>query len=143
MSHVSTIELEINDLEALKKACVSLGFEFRENQKEYAWYGRHMGDYPIPEGMTKEDLGKCQHAIRVPGAKYEVGVISGQKPGTHQLIWDFWGSGGLVPKIGKRAEVLKRAYAEHRVRRAVSRQRGARVVSRNEKDDRIVIKVSI
>ncbi len=33
MSHVSKIELEIKDLEALKAACQRLGVKFREGQK--------------------------------------------------------------------------------------------------------------
>ncbi len=36
MSHVSKIELEIKDLEALKAACQRLGFKFREGQKQLA-----------------------------------------------------------------------------------------------------------
>lgn len=37
MSHVSQIELEINDLSILKQACQRLGLEFCENQTTYKW----------------------------------------------------------------------------------------------------------
>lgn len=33
MSHISKIELVVNDLAALKEACQNLGFEFREGQR--------------------------------------------------------------------------------------------------------------
>ena len=57
MSHVTVIAVELKDLDALKAVCAALGLEFRENQKTYRWYGRHVGDFPIPEGLTKADLG--------------------------------------------------------------------------------------
>ena len=80
MSHISKIELVIKDLEALKTACKRMGFEFREGQKTYQWYGRWVGDSPMPEGVTEEELGKCNHAIHVPGAKYEIGLSVKEMP---------------------------------------------------------------
>ena len=108
MSHVATIELEINDLCSLKKACERLGFTFMEGQRTYRWYGEWVGDHPLPEGFTQEDLGKCDHAIRVPGALYEVGVVN--RGGKYVLLWDFWQDGGLQQKLGKNAGLLKQAY---------------------------------
>ena len=67
MSHVTVIAVELKDLDALKAVCAALGLEFRENQTTYRWYGRHVGDFPIPEGLTKADLGRCDHAIAVKG----------------------------------------------------------------------------
>ena len=76
LSHISKIELEIKDLEALKKACNHLGFQFRENQKHYLWYGKWVGTQPLPEGITEEnELGKCDHAVHIPSASFEVGVV--------------------------------------------------------------------
>ena len=90
MSHVTTIATEIRDLQALRDACKALGVEWREGQREYAWYGKHAGDYPIPDGMTKEQLGHCDHAIRVPGVRYEIGVV---KTATgYTLAYDFYGN---------------------------------------------------
>ncbi len=66
MSHISKIELEIKDLEALKQACERLGFHFMENQKRYIWYGKWISQEPLPEGITEEQLGHCTHAIHVP-----------------------------------------------------------------------------
>lgn len=109
MSHIAKIEIEINDLSALKAACVRLGLEFICDQRTYAWFGEHIGDYPIPEGFTVDDMGKCDHAIRVPGAAYEIGVIKRDRQ--WMLVWDFWRSGGLERVLGKSAGKLKQAYA--------------------------------
>ncbi len=121
MSHISKIELEITDLDALKTACRSMGFEFMENQTTYRWFGRWVGDTPLPEELQIEDLGKCTHAIRVPNAAYEVGVI--QNGSRYHLLWDYWDGGGLEQQIGKNACKLKQAYTLERIRKE-SRQKG-------------------
>jgi hypothetical protein len=120
MSHVAKIELEITDLDALKAACQRLGLEFRCGQVVYAWYGEYMADYPLPEGLTAKDLGKCDHAIRVPGASYEIGVL--KRNGKYHLLWDFWSEGGLQCILGKNAGRLRQAYAIERTRREALRK---------------------
>jgi hypothetical protein len=115
MSHVAKIEVEINDLDALKAACHSLGLEFVNDQKTFAWYGRHVGDYPVPEGFTLEEMGRCDHAIRVPNAQYEIGVV--KRRGKYTLLWDFYHAGGLETVLGKGAGKLKQAYALERVKK--------------------------
>lgn len=115
MSHVATIDLHIKDLEALKLACREIGLEFKEGQKTYRWYGRHVGDYALPEGTTANDLGKCSHAISVAGnaRAYEVGVCerTDGKPG-YRLLWDFYlGGFGLEKIVGRNAGLLKQQYA--------------------------------
>jgi hypothetical protein len=115
MSHVAKIEIEIRDIDALKLACDQLGLELMAGRRHFAWYGEHVGDYPIPEGFTAEDMGKCDHAIRVPGARYEVGVI--KRNGKYLLLWDFYSRGGLEQVLGKGACRLKQAYSVERVRR--------------------------
>jgi len=121
MSHISKIELEINDLEALKTACTIMGFNFMENQKTYKWYGRWVGDSPLPEGVKIEDLGKCTHAIHVPGAKYEIGIR--QKGSKFHLIYDYWYDGKLEKHIGKDACKIKQTYTLARIRKE-ARQKG-------------------
>lgn len=128
MSHISKIELVIHSLGDLKEACRQLGFEFVENQKSFKWYGRWVGDTPLPEGLNIEDIGKCNHAVRVPGSAYEVGVI---RRGDHYiLLWDYYFDGGLMEKIGPNAGRLKQAYTVARVRREV-RQKGYRIREKN------------
>lgn len=114
MSHVTTINpSEKYDLPALKQMCKNQGWEFRENQSWFAWYGRHVGDYPLPEGFKKEDMGKCSHAIRIPGCKYEVGVV--RKGNDFMLMYDFFSPGGLKAALcsspeDTQAGLLKQAY---------------------------------
>jgi len=115
MSHISRIELDIKDLQSLKEACKRLGFEFRKNQQSYLWYGRWVGDSPLPEGITEEQLGKCDHAIKVPGAQYEVGVV--RKGQSFILLYDEWVKGGLKTKLGVNAGLLKQAYTIETLRK--------------------------
>lgn len=120
MSHITQIQVEVRDLAALKAACTRLGWEWREGQTRYKWYGRWVGDTALPEGVRMEDLGKCTHAIRVPGASYEVGVL--QQGDRYSLLYDFYGPGGLESKLGPNAEVLVQAYAVEAARAEAQRQ---------------------
>ena len=115
MSHISRIELEIKDLQSLKEACKRLGFEFCDNQQSYQWYGRWVGDSPLPEGITEDQLGRCDHAIKVPGAQYEVGVV--RKGQSYILLYDEWIKGGLKAKLGVNAGLLKQAYTIETLRK--------------------------
>jgi len=114
MSHVTTIDAkEFYDLPSLKRMCKNEGWEFRENQQTFAWFGRHVGDYPLPEGFKVSDMGKCDHAISIPGCKYEIGVVS--KDNKWKLIYDFWPSGGLKARLcssreDTQAGLLKQSY---------------------------------
>jgi hypothetical protein len=110
LSHISRIELEIKDLEDLKRACSRLGVDFIGNQKTFHWYGG-----------TKE----CECAIRIPGATYEIGVV--RESNRFALVWDSYRAGGLEAKFGKNAGLLKQAYAVERVRREAT-LKGYRVV---------------
>lgn len=115
MSHVVKIKTTIKSLSALKKAAKRCGLRFRENQTSYKWYGRFVGDSPMPEGFCWTDerghrvgtgphvLGRCDHALSVEGKPnaYEVGVYSTGKPGEYGIIWDWWKGGyGLQDRIG-------------------------------------------
>lgn len=114
MSHVSAIDVDIQDLDALGAAAEHLGLELVLDQETYRWYGTHVGDWPLPAGFTKADMGRCQHAIRIPGNSraYEVGVVRRRdgRPG-FQLIYDWFGGGnGLEKVIGKMALKLRHEY---------------------------------
>ncbi|WP_243367348.1 DUF1257 domain-containing protein [Fundidesulfovibrio soli] len=128
MSHVSKIEITINDIVCLKQACQRLGFEFRENQRSYIWYGRLVSPdrYPLPEGITQQDLGKCHHAIHIPNASYEIGVV--QQGTKFLLLADFWDT-SLKNAIGDGGGKLKQAYgAERTIQEA--RRRNYRVIEK-------------
>lgn len=107
--HVSTVKLSVKSLEALQAACLRLGLTFVEGQTSYQWYGRYMGDSPLPAGVSVSDLGHCTHAIKVPGARYEIGVVA-EADGTYSLRGDYWASGGLVEVLGKDLNKLRQAY---------------------------------
>jgi hypothetical protein len=116
MSHVVTLTVSIRDLTALKTACTKLGLEFKEGQETYKWFGKHVGDYPLPKGFTKEDMGKCLHAISVKGNKnaYEIGVVKRRdgEPG-YTLMFDFWaGGGGLMAAVGQGCGKLVQGYTK-------------------------------
>ena len=115
MSHVTTIQFnEVWEIPVLKQMCKDQNWEWREGQKTYKWYGQFMDDYPLPPGFTRNDLGRCDHAIKIPGAKYEIGVV--KKDGEWKLLWDFWESGGLQQKLGQNAGLLKQAYGMAKTR---------------------------
>lgn len=140
MSHISKIELEIQSLEDLKLACKRLGFIFQENQQTYQWYGRFVGDSPIPEGISIDDLGKCDHAIRVPECTYEIGVV--KRGSKHILLWDSWHTGGLAKKIGPDAGILKQAYTIERIRHEAKRKKYQVREIQNDQSMRLVLRVS-
>lgn len=108
MSHLVTISTKLRDLDAIREACKRLNWTFCEGQKSYQWYGRWVDDSPVPLGlfesaeeharvvaMSKADriaymqgiLGKCTHAIKVPGSEYEIGLI--ERGGEYIPIWDW------------------------------------------------------
>jgi len=130
LSHIAKIELEIRDLQSLKDACKKLGFHFMENQKHYRWYGKWVGNQPLPDGISEDDLGKCNHAIHIPAAVFEIGIV--KKENSYQLIWYSWIGGGLQKAIGKDAGVLKQTYAIESVKRA-ARKKGYRLIEKRMK----------
>jgi hypothetical protein len=139
MSHIAKIELEITDLATLRLACERLQLQFIENQTTYSWYGTLVGDTPLPEGININDLGKCDHAVRAPGAQYEIGIV--KKDRKYILLWDFWHQGGLEQKLGKNAGRLKQAYTIERVRKE-ARLKGHRICEQKTNQSvRLVLRV--
>lgn len=115
MSHIAEVNLLVQDLNALQRACQRLGLELMRHQQSYRWYGRSVGDYSLPTGFRKDELGRCEHAIRIPGndQAYEIGIVTRRdgKPG-YVLLWDFYQGGyGLVDRVGENAERLQQLYA--------------------------------
>lgn len=99
MSHVVTIKAKLIDLAAIEQACKCMGWTLVRGQKTFEWFGTWMDDYDqvdaayVAAGIKPEEYGKCDHAIRVPGAKYEIGLVS--REGSFLPLWDNWRSGGL------------------------------------------------
>jgi len=95
-----------------------------ENQKTFKWYGRWVGDTPLPESINIEYKVNCEHAIKVAGCEYEVGIVW---RGDHCIfLWDHYHVGGLTKIIGPNAGILKQAYTVARVRKE-ARQKGYRI----------------
>ncbi len=141
MSHVAKIEIEVKDLDALDAACRRVGCTLVRGQTAYAWYGYSVGGYPLPEGFTAEDLGRCEHAIKVPGASYEIGVTSRRdgRPG-YALLWDFYHTGGLERVLGQGGRRLVQAYGVEAATRAARRQ-GYHVTESTQDDGSVVLNV--
>jgi hypothetical protein len=142
MSHVATVDLDVKDLDALAEACGQLGLELVRGQQSYRWYGRSVGDYPLPAGFTVEELGKCEHAIRIPGDAhaYEIGLVR-RRDGRagYQLLWDFFGGGyGLEAKVGAGCSKLKQQYAVAVAVKTAQRQ-GMRVTQSVGSNGRIIL----
>lgn len=122
MSHVTTVSVEIKDLDALKAAVGELKCLWMDGQKTYKWYGRFVGDYPAPPNIAVSDLGKCTHAIKVPGVEYEIGVVK-MNNGKYTLAWDFYGPGqGLYQKFGQKCQKLTQTYAKYAATNAFQSQ---------------------
>lgn len=136
MSHVETIKQQFIDLGILKEACKVLGLEFYENQSTYRWFGRFVGDAPLPEGFTKEELGHCLHAIGIKDNDYayQIGVVKSKTDDGYVLLYDNWREGkGLEQVIGKKANRLAQEYS---IQACIAdfRRKGRRVI-REEKEN--------
>jgi len=73
MSHISKIELEVRDLSILSQACTRLGLNLIRGKRTFRWYGKDA---------------QCDHAIKIPGANYEIGVL--HRNGLYGLNCDFY-----------------------------------------------------
>lgn len=143
MSHVTTVDLEVKDLDCLAKAAEFLGLELVRDVKTYKWWGRFVGDYNDPAikamGLTPENHGKCEHKLRVKGAgseTYEIGLV--MVNGSWRLLYDFYAGGqGLMEKIsrigarGKDCELLVQEYAAEVAKKQL-RRKGLRFIERRE-----------
>jgi hypothetical protein len=129
MSHVQDIDCRIYDLTALEAAVAELGGTLVHNQTRYGWYGRHVGDYPLPAGFTHHDLGKCDHAIKLPNCTYEIGITPrrdlapGDKP-AYTLLYDFYGPGRMLKQaFGDKLDTLTMRYAVCKTERELKLKR--------------------
>ena len=111
MSHISRIELEVKDLGILGQACSRLGLDLIRDQKTFKWYGKESS---------------CDHAIMVPKANYEIGVV--KKNGLYELNCDYFDR-NIEKAIGSQGGLLKQAYAVMKTR-VEARKKGYSVLER-------------
>lgn len=87
MSHITTVQTLIKDLDALDDACKDLGATLHRGYDTFNWY---------------RDPRKCDHMISVPGIHYQVGLV--RKPGTdgYEPLYDDFGNGDNPRHDGKK-----------------------------------------
>lgn len=100
------------DLACLTKAAEMLGLDVVQTS-EYAWYGRHVGDFPIPQGMTAAELGHNAKFVlrmnpetrrRILGKHgdqpYDIGIVADpNNSGCYIPLLDFWAQGKGMTKV--------------------------------------------
>lgn len=141
MSHVEQISVDINDLPALFEAAPRVGCEVERNKKTYVWWGSSVGDYPLPEGMTEDMLGKCEHVIRLPGCAYEIGVVK-TGPNKYTLAYDFYGEGAkLLNHLGPKLQKLVQMYSICKVSRE-AKKKGMKVQEVRHSNGAVTLKIT-
>jgi hypothetical protein len=118
--------IQPDQLDVFAEACVELGAEFMRDQTSFAWFGRWVNDYHGADAAYRTidpaTFGTCAHAVRVPGATYEVGLVK-MPDGTFRLMYDNWsGGGGLHAKLGKQLSGLRRTFATRCAERQLRRE---------------------
>ena len=112
MSHISTVDTQITDLDALEAACKELGLELRREQKQHKTYG--------------DQKNQCDAAIILPGnaRAYEIGLVLGEDGKTYEIKHDEWqGAGGMVQAAGRGAKKLLVEYGRARTKQ-IAQQKG-------------------
>ncbi len=125
MSHISKIELEVKDLGTLKLACQRLGMNMVQDQNTFKWYG--------------QEEGRCDHAIQVPGAGYEIGVI--RTGNSFELRCDYWDS-AIGKAIGKNGGLLKQAYAIERTKTEARRKGYSVIEKQTDSGIRLLVRIN-
>lgn len=122
MSHFTTIQTQIKDLEALADASHEMGFLFlpKAQCRGYA-------------GVTRQ----APHVIRLKGP-YDIAVEpSRETPGTYGLTTDWW-DGHVAREVGENFGRLLQNYGIHKTTRE-ARLRGLRVSRRQENDGSVLL----
>lgn len=113
MSHVVKIDMKLMSLNVIIKTFRDLGMEVVESPN-YKWYNTYVGDSPLPEGYSIDELGKCIYKAYIPSkpSAYEVGIVKSKDGTGFSLLYDFWMEGyGLESVIGKNANKFKQTYS--------------------------------
>jgi hypothetical protein len=89
VSHTTTIKSSIIDLDALDAAVRNLDGQFIRNVTEFQQYSGR---------------GACDHVIRLPGVRYEVGVAASEDRSKFDLLYDPYGFGESTQHDGHKLE---------------------------------------
>ena len=119
MSHFTTIETQIRDLEALRDACAELGVRLLDKTE-----ARGFGSNRLV----------ADHVIRLKGP-YDIAVTRVKTNGNYHLATDWW-DGHVQKEVGPKFGTLLQLYAANKVIRE-ARKHGRRVRRRKERDGTI------
>lgn len=122
MSHFTTIQTQIKDLDALRDATVELGLGFLTNAncRGYA-------------GVTR----LAPHVIQLKGP-YDIAVDPDpENDGCHRLTADLW-EGHVAREVGVGYSRLLQGYGVHKTMRE-ARSRGLRVRRQQEQDGSVLL----
>lgn len=120
MSHLVSSTVIITDLDILKKTVASFGgLTWMEGQTQFKWYYQaraHLADSYVKEQNRQESqFGACEHAIRIKGSDYEIGVVKRKDGEGYSLVFDPI-DGTMTNKVGPACEKLIAAYSEEMIR---------------------------
>jgi len=127
MSHISKINLEVNNLPCLEKAVKKLGGTFHKNKTEFSYYAGRKG--------------KCLHAASFPNCSFDLGIIKGEN-NDYVLQWDSYSSGGLSKVLGENANKLKQTYAVE-VAKNVAKMQGYIFTEKTKENGVIELKIMV
>lgn len=110
MSHINVCTTVIKSVDSFEAAVIKLGGTFDRDARSYRWFGRWVGDTPVPAQIVekgpayveewKKRLGSCDSGVATfPGAKYQVGLQS-NGDGTYSMVYDYYSPGGLPKVLG-------------------------------------------
>lgn len=118
MSHFTTIQTELRDLEALRLACAELGIEVLEHAQARGYGGNQL---------------QAEHVLRLHGP-YDIAVQL-QPEGTYRLSTDWW-EGHVEREVGVNYGKLLQLYAVHKAT-LEARKRGVAVRRTRQKNGAI------
>jgi hypothetical protein len=122
MSHFTTIQTQVRDLDALQEACTDLGVELRTG---------------VPCRGYATAQRQCAHTIRLKGP-YDIGVEpSEQKDGSMSLTTDWW-NGHVAKEVGPGFGRLLQAYGVRKTERE-AKARGLRTTRKQEADGSVLL----
>ena len=122
MSHFTTVQTQVRDLEALNDACVELGLKLRSNTPCRGF-----------AGATRE----AQRTIVLKGP-YDIAVDPAQEnDGNYGLTTDWW-DGHVAKEVGVGYGRLLQSYGIHKTTRE-ARARGLRVRRQQEQDGSVLL----
>jgi len=112
--------VKILDLAALKEAIKQFPeLTWCEGQKTWKFWGSWANDYHEADaaykrlGIDPKSYGKGEHAIKVKGCNWEIGVVA-RKDGGYALVYDFYGQQGrrIQEVVGEQANKLCQQYSK-------------------------------